>query len=216
SADLSFCTSDADEALYLVVMATPSEVQKIMWDQMYYTIWRYPWMIELGGAVPDGLQANPPPPSAGARRWPNGGGWVAPEAIVADSVFVGPYAAVLGGEVSGSARIDGHAVVLNGRISGGASVRGLSVIAGGLTLSDDAVVSTVFQAPGSFERGQSIVGSAQLWGDVELRGANARIERGVFYGMVDQAAVDATSPSQGGDRTEPVVEVTAKGPYVWR
>jgi hypothetical protein len=198
------------------VMATPKIVQKVLWDQMYYTVYRYPWLVELSGAAPSGFQAEPPPPAAGARRWENGGGWVASGATVANTAYVGPYAQVLGGSVSDNARIEGQAVILNGSVGNDAVVKALSVIAGGLTVSGKAVVGTVFQAPGTFERGQKISGSGQILGDVELRGTNLEISSGVFYGMIDSTAVAATKPSQGADRTEAVVEVTAPGPYVWR
>jgi hypothetical protein len=214
--EVSFCVGEGDAQLYLVVMATPQTVQKIQWDQMYYTLYRYPWMIELSGASPSGYQADAPPPAAGAQRWENGGGWVASGATVSASAYVGPFAQVLGGTVSDNARVEEHAVILNGAIGGDSVVKGLSVIAGGLNVSGKAVVATVFQAPGTFERGQKISGTGQIVGDVELRGTNIDISKGVFYGMVDATAVDATSPSQGADRTAPVVEVTAPAPYVWR
>jgi hypothetical protein len=209
-ADLTFCVNDSDTQLYLVVMATPQEVQKIAWDQMYYTLYRYPWMIELSGAMPSGHQKDAPPPTVGAQRWENGGGWVATGAMVSPSAYV------LGGTVSDNARVEDHAVVLNGTIGGDATVRALSVIAGGLTVSGRAAVSTVFQAPGTFERGQKVSGTGMILGDVELRGQNIDVSRGVFYGMIDASSLSATDPSQGADRTQPVVEVTAPPPYSWR
>jgi hypothetical protein len=214
--EVTFCVNEGDTQLYLVVMATPQEVQKIVWDQMYYTLYRYPWMIEVSGAMPQGHQKDAPPPTTGAQRWENGGGWVASGATVAPTAYVGPYATVLGGTVSDNARVEDHAVVLNGTVGGDATVRGLSLIAGGLSVSGRAVVGTVFQAPGTFERGQKVSGTGMILGDVELRGQNVDVSKGVFYGMVDSAALSATNPSQGADRTMPVVEVTAPPPYTWR
>jgi hypothetical protein len=214
--EVSFCVGAEDAQLYLVVMATPKVVQKVIWDQMYYAVYRYPWMVELSGAAPSGFQKDAPPPAAGARRWENGGGWVASGATVATSAFVGPYAQVLGGTVSDNARIEDQAVILNGTVAGDAIVSALSIVAGGLSVSGKAVVATVFQAPGTFERGQKISGTGQILGDVELRGTNVEISKGVFYGMIDSTAIGATNPSQGADRTAPVKEVTAPGPYVWR
>jgi hypothetical protein len=214
--EVRFCIGESDAQLYLVVTATPQTVQKIIWDQMYYSIYRYPWMIEVSGAAPSGHQPDAPPPAAGAQRWENGGGWVASAATVAPTAYVGPDAQVLGGTVSDGARIEDNAVILNGTIGGNSVVKALSVIAGGLDVSGKAVVATVFQAPGTFERGQKVSGTGQIVGDIELRGANIDISKGVYYGMLDSTAVSATNPSQGADRTAPVVEVTAPPPYVWR
>ena len=52
---LSFCVN-AGESLWLVVSATPSTQQKLSWDQSYSTVPRYPYMIELDDAWPDGFQ----------------------------------------------------------------------------------------------------------------------------------------------------------------
>ena len=213
-AELVSCVQSGDTELWLVVMATPSENQQIMWDQMYYTIYRYPWMVQLGGAMPEGFQPNAPNPSSSGQRWPNGGGWVGASANVASSVYVGPSATVLGGTVSGNARIDGHAVVVSGNISGNALIDALSVVSGGLTVSNSGHVGTVFQGPGTFEPRQAVSGSGQILGDVELRGADANVSSGVLYGFIDTAV--RGDPQQGANRTAPVPEVTAPGPYVWR
>ena len=47
--ELEFCIN-AGESLFLVVVGTPSVQKQIVWDQMYNTIHRYPWMVELAGA----------------------------------------------------------------------------------------------------------------------------------------------------------------------
>nr|WP_143840514.1 Svx/AvrXca family virulence/avirulence protein [Novosphingobium panipatense] len=66
-----------DTGLYLVVMATPSQMQKIRWDQPYYSIYRYPWMVQFDGALPDRWQPGAPDPIPGGHRHANGGGWAA-------------------------------------------------------------------------------------------------------------------------------------------
>jgi hypothetical protein len=210
---LSFCISAADTQVWLVVMATPSKQQQIVWDQMYYSVYRYPWMVQVDGALPDGYQANAPNPTTTGQRWANGGGWVASAATVASTVYVGPHASVLGGNVSGNARIDDHAVVVSGTISGNANVNALSVISG-ITVKDNGVVGTVFQGPGTFESGQIVSGTGQILGDVELRGQGFNVASGVYYGFIDNTVTVDTQ--QGSARTAPVAEVTAAGPYTWR
>jgi hypothetical protein len=201
---LTFCVS-AGESLWLVVMATPSVQQQIYWDQLYPTIYRYPYMIQLANAQPDGFQAGAPDPSSSGSRWSNGGGWVAAGATVASGAYVGPLAAVLGGSVGASARIDGHAVILGGSVSAG-TVTGLSIVGSGMTVSGGTENVAWPYSPGWFEHPQSISGTAQLLGDIEYRGANQTETSGSFCGFVDNTI---SSNCTGAD-------VTAAPPYTWR
>ena len=197
-AELSFCVG-AGESVWLVVVGAPTVMQKIMWDQPYPSIYRYPYMIELQGAWPAGFRNGAPEACASGERHVNGGG-CAPSNLAA-SVYVGPYAQVLGGNVSGNARIDDHAVVLNGATVSGGSVGALSVLMSGFSVSDTARLETTFYPLGFFE-GKSASGSARIYGDVEYRAAKAS---GSYYGMVE-----ATTAS------ETITEITSAPPYVWR
>jgi len=202
---LTFCVN-AGEALWLVVMGTPSVQQTIVWDQLYPTVYRYPYLIQVAGAQPDGYQTGAPPPSTNGARWANGGGWVATGANVASGAYVGPYAAVLGGTVGATARIDDHAVVLGGTVSGG-TVAGLTVMSSSLTVSGSAQVKVSWAyGPGWFEKPQSVSGTAQLLGDIEYRGANMTESSGAYCGFVDSTiASNCTAP-----------DVTTPPPYDWR
>lgn len=210
---LSFVINPNDAQIWLMVMATPQASNSVIWDQMYYSLYRYPWMVQLDNAVPEGFQAGDRP-STGGQLWPNGGGWVASVAHVDPTVYVGPQASVLGGTVTGQARIEDHAVVVNAMVGDNAVVRGISVLAGGITVSGNAQVNTTFQPPGTYEPLQVLTGSAQLIGDVELRGVGLNVSQGVFYGFVD--APTSQDVNQGSLRTAPVPEVTAAPAYVWR
>ncbi len=123
---------------------------------------------------------------------------------MAETAYVGPAAAVLGGTVSGRARIEDQALVLSGAVSGEAVVGGSTIVDGG-TITDQAVVKTVMNSIWT-----TISGTAQVYGDVEL---HVDLSSGVYYGYVDgsMAGVDAW----GADRTGPSPEVTAPGPYLW-
>ncbi|WP_404337639.1 Svx/AvrXca family virulence/avirulence protein [Sphingomonas sp. MMS12-HWE2-04] len=191
----SIALQPGDQGVYLIVVGTPSQFQHIRWEQPYYSIYRYPWMVELAGALPDGFQPDAPAPVAGGHRHPRGGGWVAPGASVDATAYVGPHARVLSGSVRGTARIEA-----------------LSVIRGDTVVQDEARVATVFSGIGEFERGIVLSGTAQLIGDVEQRGAS--LAHGVYYGFVDQAA--GTDPKRGADLTAPVREITAPPVYRWR
>lgn len=201
-----------DTGLFLIVMATPASFQHIRWDQGYYSIYRYPWMAQFAGAMPEGYQPGAPAPVANGRRHPNGGGWVAPGATVDATAYVGPYARVLAGSVRGRARVEDHAVVYGGTVQDDARATGLAVIRGDTVLRDQARAGTVFLGIGEYEQGIVLSGTAQLLGDVEERGISAG--KGVFYGLVVGDTVK--DPRLGADLTAPVPEVTAVPLYAWR
>jgi hypothetical protein len=193
---LSFCV-ESDDALYLVVAATPSVQQQIYWDQPYGTLYRYPYMVAFAGAWPEGFQNGTQDgcPS-GLSRHSNGGG-CAPSGL-ASSVYVGPHALVAGGTISGNARIEDHAQVLGGTVSD-ATVGALTIFSN-FTVSGSATAQATFY-PLDFFEGRSLTGGT-LYGDVELR---ADRSGGTCSGFVDGATCIA-----------PGNEVTAAPPYTWR
>ncbi len=202
---LNFCI-DSGENLFLVVTATPTEYVKIPWTNpgdgpAYPSLYRYPYMVQLSGAWPEGFengQIGPCP--SGTERHANGGGCAIPG--TASSVYVGPYARVIGGTVNGDARIEDQATVARGTVSGG-TVGALSIIGtarSGFTVSGSPTVRTTFLPLGWFG-GTSVNGSATLVGDVEY---NVSVTSGFHYGLVD------------GTSRSPVSEVTTPPPYSWR
>jgi hypothetical protein len=196
---LTFCVGSG-ESLWLVVVGAPTSIQKIIWDQAYPSIYRYPYMIQLERAWPEGFRSGQRDACpSGTQRHGNGGG-CAPSTLPS-SVFVGPEAQVLGGNVSGSARIEDHAVVLSGATVSGGTVGGLSVLMNGFTVSGSARVQATFMPMGFFE-GKSATGTAWLYGDLEYRAAKSS---GSYYGFVD-----AGTPSAS------INDVNLRPPYVWR
>ncbi|MDY6330903.1 MAG: DUF6055 domain-containing protein [Fibrobacter sp.] len=144
--NLEIETKSNDKALWLVVTATPTEMQTILWDQFYYSIYRYPYMIEVVNGAPEGYTKDFWKPAgfngttvSGYAQHSNGGGWVSNKAKVAATAYVGPDAVVNGGTVSGNARIEDFAVVNGGTISGNAVVRGRALVTAG-NISGDAVL----------------------------------------------------------------------------
>jgi len=196
-----------DQGLYMIVVGTPSQFHHIQWEQPWHSIYRYPWMVQLAGAMPASV-----PPIAGGHRHPNGGGWVAAEAKVDASAYVGPYARVLSGSLRGNARVEDHAVVHGGQLLGNARASALSVIRGNTILRDDARVATAFVGIGEFEQNIIVSGTAQLIGDVEQRGAS--FARGAYSGFVDQAA--ASDPKRGAELSTAPAEITSQPRYEWR
>ena len=210
--EMIFPLKAGDRAVYMVVVATPKSLQKIAWDQAYYSIYRYPWMVQLEGAAPQGFEAGASDPENGHRH-ANGGGWVSNSAHVDSTAYVGPYARVLGGTVKDHARIEDHAIIVNGTVSDTAVVGAMSVIDNGVTVKDKAVVATIFKGLGAFERGTVIGGTAQIRGDAEVRDGPT-LTQGVYYGFIDKSSL--SDPAKGAALTAPVPEVTAKPDYRWQ
>lgn len=197
---LTFCVNPA-EPLFLVVMGTPSAMQKIVWDQAYSSIYRYPYMVQLTSAWPEGFQGGKPEACpSGTTRVSNGGG-CGPSSLPS-SVYVGPYAQVLGGSVSGNARIEDHATILGGSVSSG-TVGAMSLIAS-FNVRTSGKVLTTFYPLGFFEGEQGVSGSASLVGDVEFRGQGYDRSSGTCSGFVDSSTCVNAS------------EVTVAPPYTWR
>ena len=171
--------SATDAAAYLTVTATPDS-DTIMqigvpwaygegeFDENNYPFLsktRYPYGVTMTGA---GIkQSRNSTGAAGGRIHANGGGFVANTATVADSVYVGRDAKVLGyASVSGNARIDGHAVVTDSaNVSGNAVVTGHAVIAERAQIRDDAIVADY----------------AGVMGDAVVSGSARVIESGLVY-----------------------------------
>ena len=150
--NLDIETKPNDKALWLTVTATPKDLYTITWDQFYYTIYRYPYMIRVENGKPEGYEPGAWKPAGykagngdsegsatGFKRHENGGGWVSTKANVASTVYVGPNAVVNGGTISGNARIEDFAVVNGGTISGKAVVRGRALVTAG-TIGDNAML----------------------------------------------------------------------------
>ena len=133
----------ATEQVFLVVSATPTNRQLIKWDQAYYTIYRYPWMVQINGALPEGAQASAFVNTVSGKAWANGGGFVANTATVASTVYVGPLARVLGNaNVSGTAQILGRATVKgSAQVSGSAIITDTAVVAGSAVVKDNAKIT---------------------------------------------------------------------------
>jgi carbonic anhydrase/acetyltransferase-like protein (isoleucine patch superfamily) len=190
--DVSIDIRNNETQFYLVVAATPTIHHRITWDQFYYTVYRFPYMVEINGARPEGFQpiSNP----AGGPH-ANGGGFVANAANVAATAFVGPNARVLGGTVSNNARIEDFAIVRGGTVRDNARVRGRAVVRGG-TIRDNAVVrdyalvvnGTISDraviADGANIYNAQVSGDARVEGAPNISNANARISGNAVVGGV--------------------------------
>ena len=136
--------------MFLVVTGTPTEVPKYAFLDGWPKNQRYPYEFRISGAIPSGHEPGYTKPEAtGGGHWhSNGGGWVADNANVSASAYVGPRAAVFSGSVTGNARIEDLAWVNGGDVSGNAVVRHSAIIQGGATISGDAVIGGDAEPPG--------------------------------------------------------------------
>ncbi|MBQ8928011.1 MAG: N-acetylglucosamine-1-phosphate uridyltransferase [Oscillospiraceae bacterium] len=97
---------------------------------------RYPYAVKLTGAQ---VQPSGGYTKGAGHIHANGGGWVADGASVADSVYVGPDAMVLGNAtLTGNVRVEDHAVVANSvTASDNVVISGHAVVDGGGMIYDN-------------------------------------------------------------------------------
>jgi hypothetical protein len=202
---LTFCMGEG-ERLWLVVMATPSKFQSIVWDQPYNKIPRYPYLLQLEGAWPENFNGGKPKACpTGLEPAAQGGGCAPP----GTKAYVGPYAWVLsGGTAAAGARIEDHATVVSGSVAAG-TVGALTLLgtASGNSRSSftmtGGAAKTTFYPLGFFEANQGLTGGS-LIGDVEYRGAELNLTSGKCSGFVDEATC-----------TEAGADTTPRPPYSW-
>ena len=235
--NLEIETKANDKALWLAVTATPTEMQTILWDQFYYSIYRYPYMIEVVNGKPEGYNKDfwKPANASGYSKHANGGGFVSNKAKVAATAYVGPDAVVNGGMISGNARIEDFAVVNGGTISDNAVVRGRALVTAG-NISGDAVLEEDAWLVSGTISGKAKVGAisiivnttvtdnAQVYGvmwavngkklsgTAQIRGDlennfDKEISKGIFYGMVNTDMLN--NANFGANLTTPPTDATA-------
>ncbi|GIE30385.1 hypothetical protein Ait01nite_034300 [Actinoplanes italicus] len=139
---IDFQLQSGENQVWLVVTGTPSAVPKYGFLDGYTKARRFPYEFRVSGATPSGFEPGYVKPAAanGGRWHANGGGWVAGNASVASTAYVGPKAAVMAGTVTGNARIEGLGWVNGGTVGGNAIVKDNALIQGGANLSGNIVV----------------------------------------------------------------------------
>ncbi len=160
---------------------------------------QYPYSVTFS----DGISIKKREVQTGANWWesyhthPNGGGTVSDNANVADSVYVGPNAKVLGSAVvSGNARIEDYAVVQdNATVSDNAVIAGYAIIAENAQISGNARVDDTALVMGRAQvSGYSrVIESACVYGSYKM--TDNAVAKGMAFCMVDgsisgQGAVD--------------------------
>lgn len=166
-----------ETALYLVVIGAPTEPTHYMWEPGWPKIKRYPYEIQVSGAVPEGHQESfRGECKRDGRSHPNGGGWVADTAQVAASVYVGPRAIVRGRSViTGEVRIDGTAWVEDATISGRVVIDGNANVYGGeyageAHITHNAILNRCKVSGRAVVRDNALLWNRTLGGDIVVGG----------------------------------------------
>jgi hypothetical protein len=146
---LSFQTQPGEREVFLVVAGTPTAVPHYAFLDGWPRNRRFPYEFRISGAIPSGHEPGYVKPAAanGGRWHSNGGGWVAGNATVAATAYVGPRAAVFRGSVTGNARIEDLAWVNGGTVTGNAIVRHNAIIQSGVTISGTAIIGGDAEPP---------------------------------------------------------------------
>ncbi|MBN2698441.1 MAG: T9SS type A sorting domain-containing protein [Bacteroidales bacterium] len=183
----TFTLSPSDSTIYFVVTGAPQRHHNYPWEPGYPKVYRYPYLFQIEGALPEGHKPgyNSLKETHPGAPHPNGGGWVASTAGVAPTAYVGPNAQVLGtARVLHNARIEDYAIVKdNSVVSENAIVRDHAIVGGGSIVSHDAIVeksARVFSD--SRIRDKAVVtGSALLYGTTLTGSAVAKDLARLYY-----------------------------------
>ncbi len=157
---------------------------------------RYPYAVQLSGASV--IQQAETYAKGTGHAHPNGGGWVANSAAVADSVYVAPNAMVLGSaNVSGNVRIEDYAIV-----AGSATVKDNAVISGHAIADGGGMVYDNGWKFGSVTvSGNAVIGDSAVVSGLCSISGNARVLQKAYLTenitVTDEATVKGLSYCYG-------------------
>ncbi len=202
--EMAFELEPDETVIYFVVMGAPRDSittnpTNDTWKG-YPKHFRFPYELTISGGVPEGYQ-NPANFRAQLKNWghihPYGGGWIENSATVANSVFVGPHAIVLGNaNISGDVQITETALVRDATISGNVIIEDNAFVLGG-TLSDNARISgqafiennTISEDATVHMRARvsnyTLRGDIEVGGDVIVYNSSGDCDNGVYYRMTN-------------------------------
>jgi uncharacterized repeat protein (TIGR02543 family) len=167
-AEVSFSLDAATEAgIFFVVFSAPKIHENYNIDVGFPKQRRYPFELKIANAAPEGYQT----PAdfrkflkTNGRIHANGGGWVSNSANVDASVYVGPYAIVRRGTVTGNVRIEGHAMVDGGTIGGDAILRGNACVYNTNISGKALLEGNAWMEGGSVAENATVRGNAFIFG----------------------------------------------------
>ena len=204
--NLDIETRADDKALWLAIAATPSEMHKILYDQFYYSIYRYPYMIQVDNGKPEGYNKDfwVPKDTTNYRRHANGGGLVSNKAYVAPSVYVGPNAVVNGGKMLGNVRIEDYAVINGGTFDANVIVRGRAMVSSGFIRENTIIEDDAWVVSGSIS-GNSKIGALSVIQNSTIKD-NAQIY--TVFKPLENLNVSGTAQLRGDFEPDPYGPIT--------
>lgn len=200
---IAFSLESHETQMYLVVMGAPNEIttspDNDTWKG-YPKHYRFPYELTITGALPEGHQAPTEFRSylkTNGNIHPNGGGWVASSATVDNSVYVGPYAMVVGNSnLTGEVQILDAAIVQDATISGEVKVKDVAMVLGG-NISENAVIGGLAFVENCNIYGNALIdmrarvsnyelhGDIHVGGDVIVYNATGNCDNGVYFRMTN-------------------------------
>jgi hypothetical protein len=189
--------------MYFVVMGAPDMITNSENNDTWHGYpkhFRFPYELTISGGLPEGFQG-PENFRASLKTdgqiHPNGGGWVQNSANVDASVFISPYAMVLGNSsISGNVSIENTALVTDATISENTKIQGNSFVVGGdisgnsvikgqayvenCTILEDAIVDMRAKVSN-----YNLHGNIEVGGDVLVYNETGNCDNGVYYRMTN-------------------------------
>lgn len=204
--NLDIETRADDKALWLAIAATPTEMQKILSDQFYYSIYRYPYMIQVDNGKPEGYNKNfwVPADTTNYRRHENGGGFVYKKAHVEPSVYVGPNAVVNGGKLAGNVRVEDFAVINGGTFDANVIVRGRAMVSSGYIRENTIIEDDAWVVSGNIS-GNSKIGALSVIHNSTIKD-DAQIY--TVFKPLDGLKVSGSTQLRGDFEPDPYAPVT--------
>ncbi len=202
--EINFDLQGDETKLFLVVMGAPFDQittnnTNDTWHG-YPKHFRYPYELNISGAVPEGFQAAAnfrAQLKSGGHLHSNGGGWVQNSATVASTVYVGPAAMILGNSnIGGQVRIENTSLVKNAVLSGQVRILNNAFVNGG-TYSGNAVVQGQGFAENVTMSNNALIGmrakvtnytlsgTVEVGGDVIVYNENGSCNNGVYYRLTN-------------------------------
>jgi hypothetical protein len=166
--------------MYLVIMGAPlDDIQTNTSNDTWHGYpkhFRYPYELNISGGLPEGFQGESnfrTQLKTNGILHSNGGGWVDANATVSQSVYIGPYAMVLGySSISGNVRLENTALVKDASIGGNVQIKNNAFVSGG-TLIGSAIVN-----------GQGFAENDTLW-DNAIIGGRAKVSNYKLHGNIE-------------------------------
>ena len=147
---------------------------------------RFPYELQVTGATPKQRDNGS---TSGLVQHSNGGGWKAGSVTVPVSVYIGPNARVLGGSVSGNARIEDYAVVSAGTVNANAVISGHAWVRGGTVTGNARVRDWALVEGGTISANGRVLEHANIKGGAVTDIATAKGSAGSLSGTLAGNAI---------------------------